>query len=97
LHGGQIFGKALEDLQNRVLVVQKHIAPHDRIGCGDAREIAETGRGKFDDLALQILFHIGRRTDNRIGDKVRQVRGDAKDKVVMARAHNLDIGAKRLP
>ena len=41
LQCGQVFGKTLEHFEDRVLVGQKHIAPHCRVGGCDAGEIAK--------------------------------------------------------
>ncbi len=37
----QVFLEFAEHLQHRILVVQEHVAPHGRIGGGDAGKIAE--------------------------------------------------------
>ena len=44
LQGRQVFIETAEHFEHGVLIVQKHIAPHGRIGRRDAREIAEPTR-----------------------------------------------------
>jgi len=37
----ELFGEAAEDLQGRILIGQKHIAPHGRITGGNAGKVAK--------------------------------------------------------
>src|SRR3990170_7350540 len=48
LERGEILREAAEHLQDRLLVVEKHIAPHDGILGGDAGEVAEAAGGELD-------------------------------------------------
>src|SRR5688572_14773648 len=52
LQGGQILAEAAQHFQHRLAVVEEDVAPHDRVGRRDAGEVAETGGGELDDLAL---------------------------------------------
>src|SRR5690242_5945033 len=52
LQGGEVLVEAAQHLQHRLAVVEEDVAPHDRVGGGDAREVAESGRRELDDLAL---------------------------------------------
>src|SRR3546814_15137583 len=49
LQTGEVFLHALADLQQSIPVVEKDIAPHDRIGGGDAREVPEAAGGELHD------------------------------------------------
>ena len=53
LQGGQVFGKATENVEHRILVVKEDIAPHHRVRRGDAGEVAETTGGEFDHFLFQ--------------------------------------------
>src|SRR5947209_8889791 len=50
LQGGQILAEPLQEFQDRLAVGEKDVAPHDRVGGGDAGEVAETAGGIGDDL-----------------------------------------------
>src|SRR5881227_492624 len=50
LQGGQILAEALQQLQNRLAVRQEDVAPHHRVGGGDAGEVAEPPGRESDDL-----------------------------------------------
>src|SRR6185503_7594059 len=52
LQSGQVLAESAEHLQHRLAVVEEDVAPHDRVRCGDAGEVAETGGGELDDLPL---------------------------------------------
>ena len=41
LQRGQILAEALQHFEHRLAVVQEDVAPHHRIGGGDAGEVAE--------------------------------------------------------
>ncbi len=93
----QIFGKALEHFQYGFLVRQEHIAPHHRVGRGDAGKIAKAASRIFDDLGLGHTLQIAGGADDGIGNQVRQVAGNREHQIVMPRVHDLDIGTQRLP
>ena len=93
----QILVEPTQHLQHRILVVEEHVAPHRRIGSGDAREIAKAAGGKFDDLRARRLLEIGGRADDIVGDEMRNVAGDRQHQIVMRRRHHLDIRSDRLP
>src|SRR5882672_5920813 len=48
LEGGEVLAEAAEHLQHGLAVIEEDVAPHDRVGGGDAREIAEAAGGEFD-------------------------------------------------
>src|SRR5215470_3533776 len=52
LEGGQVLAEAAEHLQHRLAVVEEDVAPHDRVGGGDPREVAEATGRELDDLLL---------------------------------------------
>ena len=93
----QVFGEAAEDLQHRVLVGDEDVAPHGRVGGGDAGEVAEAAGRVLHHLGLGDLLHVGGGADDIVGDQVRQVAGDGQHQVVMAIVHLVDIGAQRTP
>jgi hypothetical protein len=51
----EILVEAAEHLQHRLLVVEEHVAPHRRIGGGDAGEIAKAAGREFDHLRLRDI------------------------------------------
>src|SRR5205814_5586834 len=93
----QILGEALHDFEHRLAIGEKDVAPHDRIGGGDAREIAKAAGGKRDDFGFEIVGEIGRRADDRIGDQMRQMRGHRQHFVVMVGGHLRHAHAGSLP
>ena len=97
LHGRQIFGEALQDIQRRLAVIEKNIAPHHRVGRGNAGKIPEPGGRIFQDLTAKIVFQVRCRADNGVGDEGRQMRGDGQNPVVMTGRHNIDHGAHVTP
>ena len=48
---GQIFGEALQHLQNRLVIIYENVAPHDRIRGGNTREVSKT-RGRESDYVI---------------------------------------------
>ena len=97
LQRGQILGEAAQHLQHRFLVVEEHVAPHGRIGRGDAREVAEAAGRELDDLLVGHAFQVLGRIDDVVGDEMRHVAGDRQHHVVVLRRHDLDLRAERLP
>ena len=81
-----ILVEAAEHLEDRVLVVQEDVAPHGRVGGGDAREIAKAAGRELDHLRLRDRLEIGRRADDVVGDEMRHVAGDGEDEIVVLRA-----------
>ena len=78
--------KRAEHLQHRVLVVQEDVAPHGRVGGGDAGEVAEAAGRELDHLRLRDRLEIRRRADDVVGDEMRHVAGDGEHEVVVLRA-----------
>jgi hypothetical protein len=70
----QLLGEPPEDFQRRVLVGQEHVAPHSRVRGRDPGEIAETGGGILDDLAVGDAAQVVGHAHHRVGDQVRGVR-----------------------
>jgi len=93
----QVLAEALQHLQHGLAVVQENIAPHDRVRGGDAGEVAEAAGGILGHLDAHRFLHIADGGDDRIGDQMRQVRGNAQYPVVMMRIHDLHHGAAAAP
>ena len=93
----QILGEAAEHFEHRLLVVQEHVAPHRRIGGGDAGEVAKAAGRELDHLRARDLLEVGGGADDVVGDQVRHMAGDREHQVVVLRRHHLDIRADRLP
>src|SRR5262249_26762610 len=55
----QVLAEAAEHLQHRLAVVEEDVAPHRRVGRGDAREVAEAAGRELDDLLLGRLLDAG--------------------------------------
>ena len=64
----ELFGEAAEDLQGRILIGQKHIAPHGRITGGNAGKVAKAGGGEVDHLRIGHPVQIIGHAHHRIGD-----------------------------
>ena len=94
---GQIVREAAQHFEHRFLVVQEHVAPHDGIGRGDAREVAEAAGRELDHLAVGDALEVGCGVDDVVGDEVRQVAGDGQHEIMVLGRHDLDLGAERLP
>jgi hypothetical protein len=97
LQRGEVLGEARQHLEDGVLVVQADVAPHGRVGGGEAREIAEAGGGIFDHFRLGHRLQVVRRADDVVGDDVRQVRDDGEHHVVVLGVHGVDVGAAAPP
>ena len=89
--------KTPQHFQHRVAIGQEHVAPHHRIGRGDAGEIAEARGRELDDLRLRRRFQIGDRADDVVGDQMRNMAGDRQHHVVMAGIHHLHLAAHAAP
>src|SRR5579859_517899 len=57
----QVLGEAAEGLQHRVLVGQEDVAPHGRVGGGDAGEVAKAPGGVLHHLAAGDALEVGGR------------------------------------
>ena len=97
LQRGQILGEAAEHLEHRLAIVEEDVAPHRRVGRGDAGEIAEAAGGELHHLRLGDGLEIGGGADDVVGDEMRHVAGDGEHEIVVLRRHHLDIGAERAP
>src|SRR5882762_9955728 len=64
----QVFLEALQDLEHGLAVIQEHVAPHRRIGGGDAGEIAEAAGGEAQYLAVEMAGKIVGRADDGVSD-----------------------------
>src|SRR6266404_2928109 len=93
----EVFLEALQHFEHGLAVVQEYVAPHRRVGGGDAREIAEAAGGEAQYLAVEMAGEIIGRADNGVGDEMRQMRGDGEDAVVIDRIEPLDLAAQALP
>ena len=93
----QILRQAAQHFQHRLAIIEEYVAPHHRVRSGNAGEVPKTRGRKFDDLGFQVVLEIRRRTDDRIGDQMWNVRGDGQDMVVMDRIHDLDLAAGAAP
>ena len=93
----QVFLEFAQHLQHGVLVVQEHVAPHGRIGRGDAGEVAKAAGGELQHFGLGDALQFVGGADDGVGDQVRQVAGDGEHEVVVLGGHGFDIGAERLP
>ena len=87
--------EAAEHFQHRVLVGEEHVAPHGRIGGGDAGEIAEAAGGEFQHLRARDRLQFVGGADDGVGDQMRQMAGDREHQVVVVGRHRLDIGAEQ--
>jgi len=87
LQRGQILAEALQQFEHGLAIGQKNVAPHHRVGRGDPGKIAKPAGRIGDDLRLQILAKLGRGADDRVGDQMRQMRGDRQHLVVMIGRH----------
>ena len=74
----QVLVEAAEHFQHRVLVGEEHVAPHGRIGGGDAGEIAKAAGGEFQHLRPRHLAQLVGGADDGVGDQMRQVAGDRR-------------------
>ena len=92
----QLFGKAAQNIQHRLLVGQEHIAPHGRIRRRDAGEIAKPRRGILDDFAVRHLRQMVGHAHHRIGDQVRRVADHRQHQIVVRGIHRIDLRAHRL-
>ena len=86
-----------EHFQHRILVGEEHVAPHGRVGRGDAGEIAEAAGGKLEHLRARHGLHLVGGADDGVGDQMRQMAGDREHQVVVVGRHGLHIGAKQAP
>ena len=93
----QVLGEAAEHLQHRLLVVEEDVAPHRRVGRGDAGEIAEAAGRVLDHLAVGDAAEVGGGVDDVVGDQMRHVAGDGEHQVVVLGVHQVDIRAHRDP
>jgi hypothetical protein len=59
LQRSQVLVEALQDLEHRFAVVEKDVAPHDRIRHGDPGEVAKSAGREFDDLGFEAVLKIG--------------------------------------
>ena len=89
--------EAAEHFQHRVLVGEEHVAPHGRVGGGDAGEIAEAAGGKFQHFRARHVLHFVGGADDGVGDQMRQMAGDGEHQVVVIGGHGLHIGAEQAP
>jgi hypothetical protein len=48
--GVQVAGETGQHVQHRIAVLEENVAPHDRVGGGDAGEVAETASGELENL-----------------------------------------------
>ena len=94
---GEVFGEAAQDFEHRLLVVHEDVAPHGRVGGGDAGEVAEARGREFDDLFLRHALKIGNSADDVVGDQMRHVRRDRQHEVMMVRRHDLDEASAGFP
>jgi len=63
---------------------RKHVAPHGRVGCGDAREVAKAAGGELQHLGLRDTFKLIRPCPTIvISDQMRQMAGDGEHHVMM--------------
>src|ERR1700744_2138424 len=69
----EILVESAEHIEHRVLVGQEHVAPHRRVGCGDAREVAKAAGGKLQHFGLRDAFKLIRRAYDGIGDPMRRM------------------------
>ena len=79
------------------LLVEEHVAPHRRIGGGDAGEVAKAAGGEFHHFRRGHLRQFVGGADDGVGDQMRQMAGDREHQVVMVGRHDLDLGAERRP
>ncbi len=94
---GNVLVEAAEHFEHRILVGEEHVAPHGRIGSGDAGKIAEAAGGEFQYFRARHAPQFVGRADDRVGNQMRQVAGDGEHKVVVVRRHGFDIGAEQPP
>jgi hypothetical protein len=69
----RVLGEARQHLQQRLAIVEEHVAPHHRVGGGNAGEIAETRGGELQHLLAALALQIVGGGADREGDQVRQV------------------------
>ena len=93
----QVFVEGAEHFQHGVFVGEEHVAPHGRIGRGDAGEIAKAAGREFEHFRARDFRQFIRRADDRVGDQMRQVAGDRQHQVVVRGRHGFDVGAEQPP
>jgi hypothetical protein len=54
--GGQVLVEALQDLKHRLAVVEKDVAPHNRVGGHDPGEVAKAAGRELDDLGFEAVL-----------------------------------------
>ena len=79
----KILVEGAEHLQHRFLVGEEHVAPHRRIGGGDAGEVAKAAGGELDHFRRCHLLEFVGGADDGVGDQMRQVAGDREHQIVM--------------
>ena len=85
----EVLVEGAEHFQHGLLVGEEHVAPHGRIGGGDAGEIAEAAGGEFDHLRRRHLFEFVGGADDGVGDQMRQMAGNREHEVMMVGCHDL--------
>ena len=93
----EVLVEAAEHFQHRVLVGEEDVAPHGRVGGGDAGEVAKAAGGELQHFRARDLAELVGGADDGVGDQMRQMAGDRQHQVVMLGRHGLDVGAERAP
>ncbi len=93
----QVLVETAKHFQHGVFVGDEDVAPHGRIGRGDAGEVAETAGGELQHFRARNLRKLVGGADDGIGDQMRQMAGNPEHQIVVIRRHGLDIGAERPP
>ncbi len=96
-HGLGVLGEAGEHLQQGLAVVEEDVAPHGRVGGGDAGEVAKARGGELQDLVAGLALQVVGGAADGEGDQVGQVTDHGDDAVVVGGLHDLGHGAAAAP
>ena len=97
LQGHEVFIETPQHFQNRFLVLQKNIAPHNRVGRGNTGKIAEAAGGIFNDGTARIAFQLGGGAHNIERNQMGQMAGNRQHKIMVAGIHKFDLAANIAP
>ena len=94
----QVLGEPPQHLDARPVLLLRNTSRH--IVGSDAAMRVKSRKPPAENLITSLLghaFEVLGRVDDVVGDQVRHVAGDREHHVVVLGAHDLDLGAERLP